>query len=340
MLARGLQARGHEIVVLGYPSGMLEDRMSGIAPFEPVLRGMDLHPVTMLKARNTLRKHASQVVLALMKKDVRLTVPAARTMGIPSVVRHANDRALGGGLYDRIFFGAMPAHHIVNSQATRATLLASAPWIDEKKVTVIYNGIDPVPFETADAASIDVPRGALKVGFAGRLEIRKGLMDLARAWRTVASALPDAWLVIVGKGADESHARALLEGAPRVKWLGYRQDIPSLLRGMDILVVPSHWEGFGLIAAEGLAAGVPVVATAASSLREIIDDGKTGRLVPPHDPEALAKALIEAAYDPDANARMSVAGKAKVRNDFSVERMVEAYEKTLAEIVESSGRGR
>jgi glycosyltransferase involved in cell wall biosynthesis len=319
---------------------MLEERMRDIAPFEPVLKGMDLHPVTMLKARRVLTKHGSQVALALMKKDVRLTVPAARTMGIPSVVRHANDRALDGGLYDRIFFGAMPAHHIVNSQATRATLLESAPWIDEKKVTVIYNGIDPVPFETAEAASIDVPAGALKVGFAGRLEIRKGLMDLARAWRNVASALPDAWLVIVGKGADEAQARSILEGAPRVKWLGYRQDIPSLLRAVDILAVPSHWEGFGLIAAEGLAAGVPVVATGASSLKEIIDDGVTGRLVPPHDPEALAQALILAARDPDGNAHMSAAGRAKIRNEFGVERMVEAYEKTLGEIVAGPGRGR
>ena len=332
ILARGFQSHGHEVVVLGYPGGMLEDRMRGVAPFEPILKGMDLHPATMLKARDSLKKHRSQIVLALMKKDVRLTVPAARTMGIPSVVRHANDRALGGGLYDRIFFGAMPAHHVVNSKATRATLLSSAPWIDEQKITVIYNGIDPVPFETAEPASIDVPSDALKFGFAGRLEVRKGLLDLARAWHAVVEALPNAWLVIAGKGADEEQARRILEGAPRVKWLGYRSDVPSILKAIDILAVPSHWEGFGLIAAEGLAAGVPVVAARASSLPEIIEDGVTGRLAAPHDPDSLARALIDAARDPRGNAVMVEAGRRRVQ-DFSVEKMVDAYEATLESVI-------
>ena len=332
-LAREFQSRGHDVVVLGYPGGMLEERMRGVAPFEPILKGMDLHPGTMLKARGALRKYDSQIVLAMMKKDVRLTVPAASTLGIPSVVRHANDRALGGGLYDRLFFGALPAHHIVNSQATRATLKRSAPWIDDDSITVIYNGIDPEPFDNAEPATIDILPGSLKFGFVARLEIRKGLIDLARAWDIVARQLPEAWLVIAGKGADEEKARAVLHDAPRVLWLGYRRDVPSILRTVDILVVPSHWEGFGLIAAEGLAAGVPVIAAGASSLPEIIEDGVTGRLVPPHDPEALAKAMVEAARDPAASALMAEAGKARVREDFSVDRMVTAYQSTLERVL-------
>jgi glycosyltransferase involved in cell wall biosynthesis len=334
ILARGFQSRGHDVVVLGYPGGMLEERMRGVAPFEPILKGMDMHPVTILKARAMIRKHGSQIALALMKKDVRLTVPAARTLGIPSVVRHANDRALRGGPYDRFFFGVLPAHHIVNSQATRETLMTSAPWIDERKITVIYNGIDPVPFESAEPAAIDVPRDALKFGFVGRLEIRKGLIDLAKAWSAVAEAVPNAWLVIAGKGADEARAREALGDAPRVKWLGYRADIPSILRSLDFLVVPSHWEGFGLIAAEGCAAGVPVIAARASSLVEIIEDGVTGRLVPPHQSDLLAKAMIEAARDPGGSRRMADAARRRIRDDFSVETMVASYEQTLGSLVE------
>ena len=332
ILARGFQSRGHDVVVLGYPGGMLEERIRSVAPFEPILKGMDLHPVTMLKARAALRKHGSQIVLALMKKDVRLTVPAARTLGIPSVVRHANDRALGGGLYDRFFFGALPTHHIVNSQATRATLMDSAPWIDEREITVIYNGMDPLPFEHAEPASIDVPLDAFKFAFVGRLEIRKGLIDLAKAWGAVAQALPRAWLVIAGKGPDEAKARVALGDAPRVKWLGYRADVPSILKSVDILVVPSHWEGFGFIAAEGFAAGVPVLAARASSLTEIIEDRVTGRLFPPHEPDSLANAMIEAARDPEGNRRMAEAGRRRIRNDFGVEKMVDDYECTLEKL--------
>ena len=332
-LARGFLSRGHDVVVLGYPGGMLEERMQGLAPFEPILKGMDLHPGTMLKAGAALRRHRSEIVLAMMKKDARLTVPAARALGIPSVIRHANDRALGSGVYNRIFFGMMPAHHIVNSQATRATLLESATWVDPKDITVIYNGIDISQFENAAAADLNLPDDAMIFGFAGRLEIRKGLIDLVTAWPIVAQSLPNAWLAIVGKGADEQRALEALGRAPRVKWLGYRSDIPSILKALDVLVVPSHWEGFGLTAAEGLAAGVPVVATRASSLQEIIQDGINGRLVAPRDPASLARALIEIARDPAFRARMREDGPARIRDDFGVEKMVDGYERALERVL-------
>jgi len=332
-LARGFKERGHEVTVFCYPGGMLEERMRDVVAVEPIIKGMDLNPAAMMRASAALRKHRTDVVLAMMKKDVRLTTPVAKMLGIPSIVRHANDRALRGGLYDRIFFGVIPVHHVVNSLATRATLLASAPWIDSTKVTVVYNGIDPAPFATAKPVVLELPPNAFVFGFVGRLEVRKGLIDLANAWRAVSSGLPDAWLVIAGKGADEAQARATLGDTPRVKWLGYRSDIPGVLASLDVLVVPSHWEGFGLVAAEGLAAGVPVIAARASSLPEIITDGVDGWLVPPKNPQALASALIHASRHPEQAAAMSVTGQAKIRGMFSLERMIEKYEEVLATAV-------
>jgi len=298
---------------------------------------MDMHPLAMTRAVRALRRHRADVVLTMMKKDVRLTGPAAKSLGIPVVVRHANDRALRGTLYDRLFFGMLPAHHIVNSAATRNTLLSSAPWIDRAKISVVYNGIDPRPFETARPMDLGLPANAFVFGFIGRLEVRKGLIDLVTAWRQVSSALPHAWLVIAGKGADEQQARDLLGDTNHVKWLGYRSDVPEVLASFDVLVTPSHWEGFGLVAAEGLAARVPVIAAKASSLPEIIDDRVTGRLVPPCDPRSLASALIEAAGDRETNLRMAAAGASKVRCDFGLDQMIDRYERVLVRVAKNGG---
>jgi glycosyltransferase involved in cell wall biosynthesis len=333
ILARGLLARGHEVSVFGAPGSALEERMNGIAAFEPILQGMDLHPVAMLRAGSALRRHRTQVVLAMMKKDVRLTVPAASLQGIPSIVRHANDRPLRGWLYDRALFGGLPALHIANSEATRATLLKSAPWLDENEVRVIHNGVDPASIEEATPAELGLPGDAVVVGFAARLERRKGLLDLMNAWPVVAKSASNAHLVIAGKGADEARARTLIGDAPRVHWLGYRSDVPAVLRALDIAVVPSHWEGFGLIAAEAMLAGVPVVAARASSLPEIVTDGEHGRLVPPYNPEALAAAILELVRDREARTRMGTAGRARALRDFGAEAMIDAYEDALESVV-------
>ena len=333
ILARGFLARGHEVVVFGAPESALAERIKGIAPFEPILRGMDLHPAVMLRAGGALRRHRAEVVLAMMKKDVRLTVPAARAQGIPSVVRHANDRPLNGWIYDRALFGGLPALHIANSEATRRTLLDSAAWLDPASVKVIYNGVDPALIENAVPARLELPEGAVVVGFAARLEKRKGLLDLMNAWPMVAASAENAHLVIVGKGPAEAQARAIAGDTPRIHWLGYRADVPAVLRALDIAVVPSHWEGFGLIAAEAMIAGVPVVAARASSLPEIVTDKVHGILVPPCDPVALGQAVIDLVRDPVMRARYGTAGRMRALKDFGAEKMVEAYEAALASVI-------
>lgn len=337
ILVRRLEARGHEVVLFGVPGSLLQQRMQGVAPFEPLLKGMDLHPAVMMRAGAALRRHRAQVVLTMMKKDVRLTVPAAWTLGIPSVVRHANDRPLTGWIYDRILFGKLPVRHVANSQSTRNTLLRRSPWLGSDRVTVIYNGIDSARFESVEKAKLGLPHDALVIGFVGRLETRKGLLDLARAWPAVAEAIANAHLIIAGSGPAEIKARELFGAAPRVHWLGYRSDVPEVLRALDMIAVPSHWEGFGLVAAEALAAGVPVVAANASSLPEIVTDGVHGRLVPAKDPPALAEALVAMARDPLGRERMAAAGRARIRTDFSVDRMVDAYERILMNAVTGKG---
>lgn len=332
-LARGLLARGHDVVVFVRPGSPLEERMRPVAPVEPILKGMDLSPAAVWRAAAALRRHRPDGVLTLMKKDVRLTGPAARLLGIPVVVRHANDRPFGRSPHYRVLYGSVATHHVANSAATRDTLLASARWLRPGDVTVIHNGIDLAAFARAERTELPVPADAVVIGFVGRFDERKGLLDLARAWPAVAAALPDAHLVLVGKGPEEATARTLLEGSPRVHWLGFRSDVAAVLKAMDVLAVPSHWEGFGLVAAEALAAGIPVVAADASSLPEIVRDGREGLLVPPGDVDALTAALLRLGGDAAERRRMGAAGPPRVAAEFALDGMIDRYEDLLAQIV-------
>lgn len=332
-LALGLQARGHDVAVFCRPDSPLQARLAGKAPLEPVARGMDLSPLAIGRAIGALRRHRPDVVLTLMEKDVRLTGPAARALGIPVVVRRANDRPLKRKPHFRVLYGWLPALHVANSEATRRTMLDSAPWLRPDAVRVIHNGIDTAALDALPAATdLDLPPGALGIGFVGRFDERKGILDLARAWPAVAAALPDAWLVMVGKGPEEARARALLADAPRVRWLGYRADAAAVMKALDVLAVPSHWEGFGLVAAEALAVGTPVVAADASSLPEIVRHGAEGLLVPPRDPQGLADALVILGGDAGMRARMAAAGIARIREHFSLDAMIDRYEQVLREV--------
>ena len=330
ILARGFQSRGHDVVVFGYPGRMLEDRMRGIAPFQPILKGMDFNPAVLARAALAIRRFRPNVVLTLMKKDVTLTGVVASAARIPVVVRHANQRPLGNNVYWKKIMGDLPTLHITNAQATKQTLLESAPFLRADAIEVIYNGIDPALYDGASPADLGLFGGELAVGFIGSFEARKGLRELCKAWLEVSRLVPRAHLMLVGKGSMEPEMRTLLRGAHRVHWLGYRKDIASILRSLDVLVLPSYVEGAPNVVLEAMCARTAIVATSVSGTPELVRDGIEARLVPPRDADALGRALVEVLSDAGLRQRFSAAARQRVWEKFGLHRMISEYEAKLS----------
>ncbi|MGH7469876.1 MAG: glycosyltransferase [Longimicrobiales bacterium] len=338
LLAGGLERRGHDVLILCRPRSILEDRVRGRFGFSAVARGMDFSPYAIARIAGTLRRFRPQVILALMDKDLRLTGPAARLLGVPVIARRANDQPIGSGWYARFVYNRLVAHHIANSESTKRTLLASAPWLTESRVSVIYNGIDIETMALAQPMFVPFPRDAVVVGFIGRLETRKGVHDLLRAWAMVARSQPRAHLLIAGRGPLEAEVVEQTRRLERITFVGYQDDAARVIVRCDIVAVPSHWEGFGLVAAEALALGKPVVATNASSLPEIVRDQQEGLLVPPRSPAALAAALQRLVADPELRARLGASGRERVQQYFQHERMLDQYEVLFSRFARSVTR--
>jgi glycosyltransferase involved in cell wall biosynthesis len=157
---------------------------------------------------------------------------------------------------------------------------------------VVYPPVDPDP--PAAPAPWPTDNGPV-VGFVGRLEPRKGPLDLVRAAPAIRRGAPGAHVVLIGDEPYHSapeYTQAVL-GSPEVDHHPWHANAPGLMRHLDVLVLPSYEEPAGTVLAEAMAVGTPVVATAVDGLPEIVLDGVTGLLVPPGDPDGLAAAVLE-----------------------------------------------
>jgi glycosyltransferase involved in cell wall biosynthesis len=338
ILARGLLSRGHEVTVLGSPNTMLEERMRAIAPFEGILGGMDFHPLVMERVAVALKRNRADVMITLTRKDVAVSGPGAFISRVPVVVRHANQQPLKRLPHFRWVYGKIPAMHVTNAEATRQTLLDSARWLKPEKVRVIYNGVDPDPLESAEPLSLGLPEGSLAIGFVGSFERRKGVLELATAWPDIVRAMPAAHLILCGKGSLESEMRSLLKGIANVHWIGYHKDIPRVMRALDMLVLPSHIEGAPNVVLEAMAARVAVIATSVSGTPELVRDGAEARLILPANPREIVKAVIELGSNERMRKRMTEEGARRVKERFTIPRMIDEYEALLAGVTEAGKR--
>jgi glycosyltransferase involved in cell wall biosynthesis len=326
-LLLGLAGRGYEPVLLCRPDSPFAGRLPPEIPLEEVPTGFDANPRAVARAVAVLRRRRPALLMTMTMKDPRIAGVAAGLVRVPLVVRHPMDVPLRNTLRHRVFYGRLPAHSVANSRATRDTVVGSVPWLRAEDFTVIHNGVDLARIAAARPAALGLPEGEVAIGFLGRFERRKGVMELAEAWARVAPRAPRAHLVLAGAGGDRVDAlRARLASLPRVRWLGYRDDAAAVVRALDVLVLPSRHEGFGLVVAEAMAAGTPVVVSRATNLPELVEDGVEGLHADPSDPDSLAEALLRLALDAELRARMGAAAAARARRDFGVERMLDEYE--------------
>src|SRR5262249_12638061 len=225
--------------------------------------------------------------------------------------------------------------------------------IPESRLTILGNGIDldrfdPARFSDADVQAARKELGAeepgdVVVGAVGRLVREKGYGELFRAAEALRADHPSLRFAVIGPDDDDkvdgldASDRARAEDAG-VRFLGHRADVDTLYPGMDMLVLPSHREGFPRTPMEASAFGVPVVATDIRGCRQAVDHEVTGLLVPVRDADALARAIARLADDRVLRARFGAAAREKAVRDFDQLRCVDLTAGTYARLLARAGR--
>ena len=256
--------------------------------------------------------------------------------------RNGKRKLLNWALFKRI------SRIIAVSDAVRDDILRNN-WISSpRKVVTVHNGIDAKLFIDCNLTREDArirlglpEKNGFVYGTVGRLEEAKGPKDFLQAFSRVCQKYPDVWFVLAGKGELESELRALaveLDVNERVVFLGYRNDIPEILRALDVFVFPSIREGLPNALLEAMAAGIPVIASPAGGVPEILNRPGLGIMVPSSSVDELTAAMERVcSMDEVERKRAGKALEERVLAEFTKEKMIAAMtDQYLAVMNESS----
>jgi glycosyltransferase involved in cell wall biosynthesis len=347
-IAKGLDRESFEPVVVCLSKGgpLQEDLARFGVPVKIVglrsLRQIWHGPISLGRLVRIIGKERPDIVHGFLFWAYVLGAYAARLAGVPVVV--ASRRSLGIYKRDKPHYLALEGLAnrltdliVANSDAVRSDVLEQEH-LAARKVVVIHNGVP-----TSGAGGVDIERasvgagpGSLVVGVLANLIPYKGHDFFLEAWQIVAPRFPSALALLIGegpaRGAIEERTREL--GLERsVRLLGSRADSAALLGMVDLVVHPSHQEGFSNAILEAMAAAKPVVATNVGGNPEAVLDGVTGLLVPPNDSAALASAIIRLLGDPAARQMFGRAGRDRIQDNFTLDRMIGRYEALYRDLV-------
>ncbi len=236
---------------------------------------------------------------------------------------------------------ALDADEIAAPSRAIATKLIRYWHLEPTKVHLFPLPYNPSP----ELLRIPIESKSNIITFIGRLEARKGVLDLASAIPLILKQCPDVKFCFVGRSGNspnpQQDMRVYLEKRLN-SYLGSIEftgalpidQIPSVLGDTDICVFPSLWDSFGIVCLEAMAAGRGVVGSTAGGMAEIIDSNKYGKVVPPKNPKAIAKAVIELVRNPDLRMKLGAAARNRVLTEYNVERVASLQEKSYFRAIE------
>ncbi len=316
-----LEAKGVRVI------GLERTGKLGLRGFRPLLR--------------FIREHRPQVLHSHKFGSNVWGVMFGRRYRIPAVIAHEQTWSYEGNRPRLVVDSAIGrlADRFVAVSSADAESMVTREKVPRDKVLVIPNAYIPRPEPEGQdlRAELGIDPSLPLVGTAAVLRPQKALEVLMDAFAIVVRELPEAKLLIAGEGERNEALRAYAAGLPcseSITFLGRREDIGNVIRSLDVVAMSSDFEGTPLFAAECLSNGTPLVATRVGGLPDLIEDGVSGVLVPPRDPEALAEAIISLLRDPERRERIAAAAKERAGElslDRISDRFAELYRTTVAE---------
>lgn len=328
-LSEHLIARGHEVTVLCRSNGWMEEQsIPGVKIFHSE---MNRSPKEIGRIRDWARAEKFDLLHSHMTRAHAFGVLLKMATGIP-VIATAHNRSLQLHWTFNDFV-------IANSEAT-CRYQQSINRVSANKLKTVYCFTDLERFNTITTRckrratrQLQNTQDDFLVGLVGEVVARKGHLYLFRALKRLCDEIPNFRLALLGRfNRDEAYVKKLRSILiknglyRRVKWCGLRSNIQDFMSAFEITVVPSVEEPLGLVALESLAAGTPVVAANTGGLPEIVHHQKSGLIVPPKNPDALADAIIELAKDPARREEMGQYGKQFVFQEFDPVRLTDQVE--------------
>jgi len=321
--------------------------------------------VTFMRLVRLIRTRRINVIHTHSFLDRLFGHPAAFLSGVPvvhtlnMVYEHAHDFGKGGSMGQRAL---LRVRHSLRRRLervvvkryiaiSRAVYDSYVPLVPDagNRLALVYYGVPTEKLgKSAQEQAFQELRAELRLEAAhpvllnvARLSIpQKDQLTLLRALPILGKEFPDARLLLVGEGKDRSTIESEIESlglGEVVSLLGSRQDIGTVMAVCDIFVFPSRYEGFGIAVAEAMAAGKPVVASRVAPLTELIQDGESGYLVEPGNPEAFASAVAKLAGNRGLAQAMGRRGQNVARENFDIERCARDWQRVYRTVVEGKG---
>ena len=332
----GMARRGHEVLLGCRRGSPLESRArdEGLQVKALPFHG-DLWPPAILALARVLRRDRPRTLVLHDPHAVSAGLLASRLAPGPTLVAVRRVDFPLRGTFSRWKYSACD-RVIVVSRAIGAVVEAGG--VEPGRCRLVYEGVpdrSPQPGGAAELAALGVPPGAPVVGNVAALTGHKDHATLVEAMALLRARVPEARLVIAGEGELRPAVETLVRERgleDRVILAGFRRDLDRLIPAFDVFCLSSHLEGLGTSLLDAMAFSRPVVATAAGGIPEAVEDGVTGRVVPPRDPAALAEALSAVLQDEGGRRSLGEAGRRRFVERFTVDRMVDETVRVVGEV--------
>lgn len=308
-------------------------------------------PRAIFKLVKILRQWQPAILTSFMFHANLLGRIAGRIAGVPVIISSIRNENFGGPRRDKIlrYTDWMGNISTTNSRLAAESLIKRGV-VPADKMQVIPNGLvlDRFYIDLKERIKLRQQLGISYNEFlwlaVGRLEEQKDYPTLLDAFRILILKNVRVQLRIAGQGPllEVLKRQAVDSGlSDRIVFLGLRRDIPSLLNAADGFVLSSAWEGLPNVVMEAMAACKPVVATNVGGVPELVEDGVSGYIVPPHDPEALAAAMLKImSLSEDERRAMGRAGRAHIEAKYSLDQVVDRWEKLYQDLLRNKGVSR